>query len=101
MLSFLKKLFSGNADELRAALENGAVVIDVRSAGEFDSGHFHPSKNIPVDRIASRAEEIKKWNKPVIVCCASGMRSGMAKQVLKAKGVSVINAGSWTKLTRL
>jgi phage shock protein E len=101
MFSFLKKLFAGNADELRSFLERGAVVVDVRTPNEFGGGNFKGSKNIPVNLISSRVAEIKKWNKPVIVCCASGMRSGMAKSTLQANGIEVINAGAWTKLTRL
>ncbi|MDH5397622.1 MAG: rhodanese-like domain-containing protein [Cyclobacteriaceae bacterium] len=76
----------------------GAVIVDVRSRGEFMGGHVVDSKNIPLDEISKRAEEIKKWNKPVVLCCASGNRSGSAKHILESKGVDAHNGGSWTNV---
>jgi rhodanese-related sulfurtransferase len=83
------------------ALAHGAIVIDVRSATEFDQGHYPGSKNIPLQRIASQVDRIKSMNKTVILCCASGVRSGSAAAVLKQKGISCINGGSWLKIPSL
>jgi rhodanese-related sulfurtransferase len=77
---------------------NGAVIVDVRTTGEFSSGHIKGSKNIALDGIASKVSEIKKWNKPVIVCCRSGMRSAQAASILKQNGIDVINGGGWESL---
>ena len=77
---------------------NGAVFVDVRSAGEFASGNAPGSINIPLQELASRMGEIPK-SSPVVVCCASGTRSGMAKLLLKKNGYpNVHNVGTWSKL---
>ncbi len=81
-------------------LQNGAVVIDVRTPGEFSAGHFAGSQNIPLDKIGSQFSTIPK-DQTVLICCASGARSGMAAKILKSKGFSkVVNVGPWQNLTR-
>ncbi|MBN8217894.1 MAG: rhodanese-like domain-containing protein [Spirochaetes bacterium] len=100
MFGMLNKMM-GFADSkaIKEALAKGAVVVDVRSPGEFAGGHYQGSKNIPVDQIQGRADEIIKWKKTVIVCCASGGRSSSAMNILKSKGLSdVMNAGPWTNV---
>lgn len=73
----------------------GAVFVDVRSPAEFAAGNRPGSLNIPLGEIARRARELDK-NKPVILCCASGARSGAAAGILKGLGFrSVTNAGPW------
>jgi phage shock protein E len=70
-------------------------IIDVRSPGEFASEHLPDALNIPVEIIASRIEEIKAMNAPVLLYCRSGARSGMATSILKQAGMSeVYNGGS-------
>ena len=59
MFSFIKKLF-GPATDYNALLEKGAVIIDVRSAGEYANGHIKGSKNIPLDMINTRVSDLKK-----------------------------------------
>ena len=77
---------------------NGAIFVDVRSAGEFASGNAPGSINIPLQELGSRLAEIPK-SSPVVVCCASGTRSGMAKLLLKKNGYpNVYNVGTWSKL---
>ena len=79
-------------------LKSGAVIVDVRSAAEFSSGHAPQSINIPLDQIG-KAKSKLDTEKPVVVCCASGTRSGMAVGMLKAQGFkTVLNAGSWSSL---
>ena len=78
--------------------KNGAVLVDVRSLAEFASGNAPGTINIPLQEIGSRLAEIPK-NVPVVLCCASGTRSGMAAMVLKKHGYSnVHNVGTWRKL---
>ena len=79
-------------------MSNGAVIVDVRSTGEFKAGHIPGSKNFPLDSIRSKVAELKKLNKPVITVCRSGARSGMAKSILKSAGLEVYNGGPWTSL---
>ena len=85
-------------EQITNALENGAIIVDVRTANEFNGGHFTGAKNIPLHMLPTKLKEIKQWNKPVVVVCASGMRSGQAKVLLSANGVEVYNAGSWMSL---
>jgi phage shock protein E len=100
MLGFIKKLFGSGVD-LSKKMSDGAIIVDVRSPGEYAGGHVKGSKNIPLDKISGKIETIKKWNKPVITCCASGMRSGSAASILKQNGVEAYNGGSWQKTGKL
>ena len=77
-----------------------AVVIDVRTAGEFAGGQVKGSKNYPLHNLGNKVEEIKKMNRPVIFCCASGMRSGQAASMFKRAGVDCINGGGWQSVAR-
>lgn len=79
-------------------LRAGAQVVDVRTAAEFAAGHSSQSRNIPLAELSERAKELdaKQW---VIVCCASGSRSAMARRILRRQGfLQVFNAGSWRHL---
>ncbi len=83
---------------LPALLEAGAQVVDVRSAGEFAAGHSPGSINIPLQEIGERARQLDP-KRCVIVCCASGTRSAMARLRLRGLGFrQVVNAGPWTNL---
>lgn len=88
---------------IKEALRKGAVIIDVRTAAEFDRGHIADALNIPVDRVSTFSERIKSMNRPVIFCCDSGARSSIAKQYLFAKGMrdNVYNGGSWQRVLKL
>ena len=100
--NFIKKLLGmPSSDNLAEYAQRGAVIIDVRTPGEFQSGHGKNSKNIPLDKISKEVSKIKAMNKPVIVCCRSGARSGQAAGILKAAGVDVINGGSWQNVANL
>jgi len=80
----------GPMDAVRL-LNQGAVMLDVRSQAEFDSGHILDSRHIPQDQLASSAETLKKYkDKVVIACCESGMRSGAAARVLQAQGFTKV-----------
>jgi rhodanese-related sulfurtransferase len=73
------------------------MIIDVRSPAEFNGGHVKGAVNIPLQAIQSSFNKIPK-NKVIITCCASGMRSGSAKSLLKAAGYNVHNGGGWMSL---
>jgi rhodanese-related sulfurtransferase len=80
------------ARELVAA---GARLVDVRSSGEFAAAHIEGARNIPVGEISRRSNELGGREQPVIVYCASGTRSAMAKRTLKSAGFShVYNLGA-------
>ncbi len=79
-------------------IQQGAVVIDVRSPAEFSSGHAAGSRNIPLADLEHTTKELDP-NRWIIVCCASGTRSGMARRWLLRHGFQrVLNAGSWRDL---
>ncbi len=78
--------------------KNGAIFVDVRSPGEFANGNAPGTINIPLQELGSRLGEIPKSSQ-VVLCCASGTRSGMAKVLLQKNGyLNVYNIGSWSKL---
>lgn len=100
MIKWLLKLFGINSEtiDFKALIKEGAIVIDVRSPQEFQSGHVRKSKNIPLNELNIKYTTLKK-DQPIITCCASGMRSGSAKSFLKSKGYSkVYNGGGWMTL---
>ena len=99
MIQFFKKIFGiGPATNYKLLIQNGAAIIDVRTPQEYKNGHIQGSVNLPLDSIKSNFSKIRK-DKPVITCCASGMRSGVAKKILKANGFEkVYNGGSWNGL---
>lgn len=97
-MSFFKKILGlGPQPDFREMIANGAQIIDVRSKAEYSSGHIRGSVNIPLDQLANSAKKLNK-NKPVITCCASGMRSASAKGILANKGFEVYNGGGWASL---
>jgi phage shock protein E len=79
----------------RILKENQGTVIDVRTAGEFMGGNAEGSINIPLQELANRIEEVKGLPLPLVLCCASGGRSGMATSMLSEQGVECCNGGSW------
>ena len=73
-----------------------ATIIDVRTSGEYCMGCVEGSTNIPLDQVPHKIEEFKNMKKPLVLCCASGGRSGQAVQFLEANGVdNVYNGGGW------
>ncbi|PUE37754.1 rhodanese-like domain-containing protein [Limnohabitans sp. Hippo4] len=84
--------------ELPVLKSAGATLVDVRSVGEFANANAAGTVNIPLSELSSRLNEIPK-DKPVVVCCASGTRSGMAKLLLLKNGYrQVHNIGNWSNL---
>ena len=64
-----------------------AHIVDVREVDEYSGGHLPEARNIPVGKLAERIGELEKFkNKPIILCCATGMRSGKAGAELKKQG---------------
>ena len=72
------------------------TIIDVRTPQEFVVGNVAGSINIPLQEIAQRVEEIKSLPQPIVLCCASGMRSGQAVGFLQGNGIACENGGGWT-----
>ncbi len=101
MIDALKKMLGmGPKTDLGDVIAKGGIIIDVRTTGEYASGHVKGSVNIPLAGLGAHLSKLKK-DKPIITCCASGMRSGSAKSMLKANGFTEVhNGGSWMQLKK-
>lgn len=99
MINAKKKLFGFDTKvDYSDLVKQGAIILDVRSKGEYQSGHIKGSINIPVDTLNNNLNTLKK-DKPIITCCASGMRSASAKSILKSNGYTEVhNGGGWSSL---
>ncbi|MBS3914397.1 MAG: rhodanese-like domain-containing protein [Bacteroidetes bacterium] len=98
MFSFLKNMISGSKTNYKELVSNGAMIVDVRTKGEFAGGHIPNSMNIPLQELQKNLKKFKK-DMVIITCCASGMRSASAKSILKSAGISeVYNGGGWASL---
>jgi len=101
MIETIKKwLGIGPSVDLGQLITDGALIMDVRSPAEYAGGHIKKSVNVPLGTVEAYCKKLDK-NKPVITCCASGMRSAAAKSTLKARGfLQVYNGGSWQNLRK-
>ena len=82
-------------DAEQLIVNNRGTIIDVRTQGEFMSGNVVGSINIPLQEIQQRIDELKDLKQPLVLCCASGNRSGQATQFLSQMGMECYNGGSW------
>lgn len=100
MINTLKKLFGiGPGVNYAELVKNGATILDVRSKSEYAGGHIKGSINISVDTLRNNLGKLKDKDKPIITCCASGMRSASAKSILTSNGFTqVYNGGGWYSL---
>jgi len=91
----LPKSGSKPKSELKDLLANGALLLDVRTRGEYAGGHAEGSKNIPLDELGGSLQQLDKGQN-IIVICASGMRSSQAVSMMKKNGfINCYNGGSW------
>ena len=96
-VNFFKKLLGMKSkSEYIQMIQNGAMLVDVRSIDEFRSGHNKGARNIPLAVLPTQLSELK--GKTVILVCLSGGRAGLAKQLLKQHGIESHNAGGWKSL---
>ncbi len=100
MINTIKNLLGlGPKVDYAALVKQGALIIDVRTKAEYANGHIKGSINISVDSLTGNLGKLKDKNQPIITCCASGMRSGSAKQILISHGYTkVYNGGGWNSL---
>jgi rhodanese-related sulfurtransferase len=99
MINTIKNLLGfGPKTDYAELVKQGAIILDVRSSGEFQSGHIKGAINISVNNLENNLNKLKKGT-PIITCCASGMRSASAKSILKANGFTEVhNGGGWSSL---
>nr|WP_314835387.1 rhodanese-like domain-containing protein [uncultured Flavobacterium sp.] len=100
MINTIKKLFGiGPQVNYAELVQQGALILDVRSKGEYAGGHIKGSINISVDTLNNNLNKLKNKEQTIITCCASGMRSASAKSILKSQGYTkVYNGGGWSSL---
>ena len=98
-MGWLQRLFGDGPDWAELIETKKAQIVDVRTPGEYRSGHLKNSVNIPLDQLKTKAGKLDK-QRPVIVCCASGVRSRMGKSSLNALGFDAHNGGAWTSLKK-
>lgn len=99
MIAALKKFLGlGPKTDFAQLLKAGAIIVDVRSKGEYEAGHIPLSLHMPLNTLSANINKLDK-SKTVITCCASGVRSASAKHILKANGFkAVYNGGGWSSL---
>lgn len=101
-MGFFGNLFgntSGN-DDLAQRIKDGALLVDVRTPGEFASGTVKGAVNIPLDQVPANLNRFKD-HKNIVVFCRSGNRSGQAKSILERNGfTNVTNGGTWQNVNR-
>lgn len=99
-MGIFSALFGGNktSEKVTGLLQRGALIVDVRTPQEYKAGHVKQSINIPLDKIPGKVNELKRKNKPIITCCRSGARSGMAADQLRKAGIEVENGGPWNSV---
>lgn len=99
MFEALKNLFRTKPSvDFKALIKLGAQIIDVRTEGEYRGGHIVGSLNISLNALQHNLKKIKT-DKPIITCCASGIRSASAKSILISYGfTNVHNGGGWMSL---
>lgn len=96
VLKFPKK----NKKNYKELLEDGAIIIDVRSESEFKSGHLNNSINVPLKDLTYRIREFDKKDN-IVTVCAAGIRAESARKYFESKGFNAANGGKWTNLEDL
>lgn len=77
------------------------TVVDVRSRREFEAGSAPDVINMPLNEIPRRMDELRILKGPLVLCCASGNRSGQAYQFLMGHGIECVDGGSWINVNLL
>ena len=95
MFALLKNLFLREKVDLEALLKEEALILDVRSPGEFASGHASGSINVPLGELPHHLAYFPQNAQPIIVCCRSGVRAASAVTSLQKAGIAAVNAGAW------
>jgi phage shock protein E len=86
MFNFIFGREPDNLEHARRLVDEGAVLLDVRTEGEFAQGHVEGARNIPVQALPTRLHELPGKDHPIVVHCRSGARSASAAQMLRRAG---------------
>ena len=98
-----KRMSFISPDNARKYLRQGALVVDVREAGEYRGGHLPKAVNIPLRELRnSLPRRVTDKNQALLLHCLSGTRSGIAKRQLKGMGyTNVFNLGSYGRAEKI
>ena len=99
-LLFFFKYTRSNNKSYKELLNQGAIIIDVRTEPEYKSGHIKNSINVPLKDLTYRINEFDKKDN-IVTVCAAGIRAESAKKFFESKGYNVANGGRWTNLKDL
>jgi len=80
-----------SGSEARSLVSEGAMLVDVRSPGEFSGGHLEGAISIPIQELTGRTDELGDKNGPIVLYCKSGARSAMAKRLLGSQGFTQVH----------
>ena len=94
------KYSKGNKKDYKDLLDQGAIIIDVRTESEYKSGHIKNSINVPLKDLTYRINEFDKKDN-IVTVCAVGIRAESAKKFFESRGYNVANGGRWTNLKDL
>lgn len=98
MINMIKNAMGfGTSLDYTEMKQRNALILDVRSRAEFQSGHYGEAKNIPLDELDQHIAALKQEDRPIITCCMSGARSGAAKRQLETSGIEAYNGGNWSQ----
>ncbi|WP_136483118.1 rhodanese-like domain-containing protein [Cognatitamlana onchidii] len=97
-MGILNLLFGNRNNDIKSFKEKGAIIIDVRTPQEYHKGAIQESINVPLQTLKSKIADIEAYQKPIITCCASGIRSANAASILKSNNINAINGGGWKTL---
>ena len=99
-MGFLDIFFGNNIKNIKNVYASGAVILDVRSKAEVLNGAITEAKHIPLPELQHHISALKALNLPIITCCASGVRSAKAANLLSTNAINTINGGGWEKLKK-
>ncbi|MDC0637168.1 rhodanese-like domain-containing protein [Flavobacteriaceae bacterium] len=99
-MNLFHRLFGNKDNKIVDFINREAVILDVRTKEEFALGAIAGAKNFDLQQLPSKIKTISQWNKPVITCCASGIRSARALALIEQHGIEVVNGGSWQSLAK-
>ena len=100
LLFIVLKYTKSNKKDFKELLNQGAIIIDVRTESEYKSGHLKNSINVPLKDLTYRINEFDKKDN-IVTVCAAGMRAESAKKFFESRGFNVANGGRWTNLKDL
>jgi len=96
-LILVKNFSKKSKVDIKKLVEDGAVIVDVRTEAEYKSGHIEKSINVPLGDLTYRISEFNKEDN-IITVCAAGIRAESAKKYFISKGYNATNGGKWSNI---